>query len=165
MTPSMAGFGLCVLRLAVAVMFVAHGSHNLFGMWPGPGVGPGGLQSTAAQYAGFGLHPEFLLATLAGITMLVSGLLLGFGLLTRWAALSLVIYESIGIWKEHWKWGFFLNWTNASGRGHGVEYSMVLVAALVCVIVSGAGSWSLDGRRASHRASGAAGRARLRGKM
>src|SRR5262245_48432229 len=165
MSPSMAGFGLSVLRLALAVMFVAHGSHNVFGMWPGPGAGPGGLQSTAAQYAKLGLHPEFLLATLAGITMLVSGLLLGVGLLTRWAALSLLIYEAIGIWTEHWRWGFFLNWTNTPGRGHGVEYSMVIAAALVCVIVTGAGSLSVDGRRASHRASGTAGRARLRGKM
>jgi len=165
MAPVMAGLGLSVLRLALAAVFVAHGCNKLFGMWAGPGVGSGGLQTTAAQYAALGLHPEFLLAVLSGVIQLVCGLLLGIGLLTRWAAVALVAYLAIGVWKEHWHWGFFLNWTLTSGRGHGIEYSVVLAGALVCLILAGSGDWSIDGRRATRRAAGAAGRARLRGKM
>jgi putative oxidoreductase len=161
----MAGIGLALLRLALAVVFVAHGAHQLFGTLSGPGVGPGGLQNTAAQYAAMQLHPEFLLAVLASVTQLIGGVLIAVGVLTRWAAAALIAYLAIGVWKEHWRWGFFLNWIDAPGRGHGFEYSMVLIAALVCLMLTGGGEWSIDGRRASSRARQAAGRARLRGKL
>jgi putative oxidoreductase len=161
----MAGLGLVVLRLALAAVFVAHGAHKLFGVWGDPGVGPGGLQITASQYAALGLHPEFLLAVLAGVTQLVGGLLLGLGYFTRWAAAAIVIYLGVGAWKAHLQWGFFLNWIGTSGRGHGIEYSVALAGALVCLMLTGAGDWSLDGLRASSTAARAAGRARLRGKL
>lgn len=161
----MAGLGLVVLRLVLAVVFVAHGANKLFGIWGGPGVGPGGLQNTAAQYAALGLHPEFLLAVLAGIIQFVGGLLIGFGLLTRWAAAALVAYLAIGIWKEQLVWGFFLNWIATPGRGQGIEYSIILAGALACLMLSGGGEWSIDGQRAHSRARRAAGRARLRGKL
>jgi putative oxidoreductase len=161
----MAGLGLAILRLTLAAVFVAHGSHILFGMWAGPGVGPGGVRATAALYRDLGLPLEFLLAVLAGIIQFVGGLLLAIGVLTRYTVVALIVYLAIGVWKEHAKWGFFLNWVNAPGRGHGIEYSAVLAAALVCLLLVGAGSLSIDGRRANSRAARAAGRARLRGKV
>ena len=161
----MAGLGLLLLRLALALVFVAHGANILFGILPGPGVGPGGLQFTADQYAALGLHPQFLLAVLAGATQLIGGLLIGLGLLTRIASGALVLYLCVGIWKAHLQWGFFLNWVHATHQGHGVEYSLILSAALVCFLLTGGGDWSLDGRRLNSRVSRAAGRARLRGKM
>jgi putative oxidoreductase len=161
----MAGLGLLVLRLALAAVFVAHGSNELFGAWAGPGVGKGGLANTAALYASLGVHPEFVLAVLASVTQLVGGLLVGVGYFTRWASAAIIIYLAIGIWKAHWPWGFFLNWTGAPGRGQGIEFSVVLTSALVCLILTGAGRWSIDGQRASSRATRAAGRARLRGAM
>lgn len=161
----MAGLGLIALRLALAVVFIAHGAQILFGTWSGPGVGPGGLQNTAALYAALGLHPEFPLAILAGTIQLVGGLLIAVGILTRWAAGALVVYLLIGVWKVHLQWGLFLNWIGAPGRGHGVEYSLVLAGALVCLLLGGGGEWSVDGRRAHSRDRLAAGRARLRGKL
>jgi Predicted membrane protein len=162
----MPGLGLVVLRLVLAVVFVAHGANILFGAWAGPGIGPGGLQITAQQYAAMGLHPEFLLAVLAGVTQLVGGLLLGLGLLTRFASAALLIYIGVGVWKEHLQWGFFLNWLHTDPRqGLGIEYSVTLAGALICLAFIGGGAWSIDGQRQSTRASRAAGRARLRGKM
>ena len=161
----MAGPGLAVLRLALAVAFAAHGAHILFGYWDGPGIGAGGLQNTAALYSSLGLHPEFMLAVLAGVIQLLGGLLLAVGVLTRWAAVALIGYLAIGIWKEHYRWGFFLNWLGTPGRGQGIEYSFVLIGALVCLIIAGGGDWSFDGRRANSAARQAAGRARLRGKL
>jgi putative oxidoreductase len=159
----MAGLGLLVLRLALAAVFVAHGSNKLFGAWSGPGVGAGGLANTAALYASLGIHPEFVLAVLASLTQLVGGLFVGAGYFVRWVSAALIIYLGIGIWKAHWQWGFFLNWTGVPGRGQGIEYSVVLTSALVCLILTGAGRWSIDGYRASSKATRAAGRARLRG--
>jgi len=161
----MAALGLVILRVTIGVAFAAHGANILFGMWAGPGIGAGGLRTTAALYRDLGLPVEFLLAVLSGVVQLVGGLLLGFGMLTRYAVVALIAYLAIGIWKEHWRWGFFLNWINTPSRGHGVEYSVVLVAALVCLLLAGPGSFSIDGGRASSRASRAAGRARLRGKL
>src|ERR1043166_2209221 len=106
----MAGIGLVVIRLALAAVFVAHGANKLFGLFPGPGVGPGGLHNTAAQYAALGLHPEFLFAVVGALTQLIGGVLIGAGYLTRWATAAILVYLAIGVWKEHWRWGFFLNW-------------------------------------------------------
>src|SRR4026207_1242111 len=113
----MAGPGLAVLRLALAVVFAAHGAHILFGTWAAPGLSAGGLQNTSEQYRALGLHPELLLAVLAGIIQFFGGILLAFGVLTRWAAMALIGYLGIGIWKEHYRWGFFLNWIGTAGRG------------------------------------------------
>jgi len=103
------------------------------------------------------------MAVLAGAVQLTAGALVGVGLLTRWAAAALVGYVLIGIWKEHLRWGFFLNWVGAPGRGNGIEYSLVLLGALFCLILAGGGRWSLDGTRAERAASRAMGRARTRG--
>ena len=161
----MAGLGLVVLRLTLAIVFVAHGAHILFGAWPGLGAGPGGLAATAALYAALGLHPESLLALLSGVTQCLAGALLAVGWLTRAASGALLVYLGIGVWKEHLQWGFFLNWVHAANRGHGVEYSLALAGALVCLLLTGGGDWSIDGRRQYSRATRAAGRARLRGKL
>ena len=157
----MSASGLLLLRLALAVVFVAHGLHKLSGLFAGPGVGEGGLDWTAATYAGMGLSPPLPLAVAAALTQLIGGLCLAFGVFSRWAAAAVLVYIAIGIWVEHAQWGFFLNWVQAPGRGHGIEYSIVLAAALACVIGAGPGDWSVDGYRAKTAASRAAGRARL----
>ncbi len=161
----MTSLGLAILRLALAVVFVAHGAHKLFGVWSGPGIGPGGLANTAKYFASIDLQPAYVLAALAGVAQLVGGFLIGLGALTRYSAVAGLTYLGIGMWKAHWKWGLFLNWANDPSRGQGIEYSLVLVGALVCLLLAGPGDWSIDGRRASSRASRAAGRARLRGKV
>jgi putative oxidoreductase len=158
----MTAVGVLILRVAVATIFIAHGLHKLFGIGGGPGIGPGGLEQTASQFATLGLSQPFVLAVLAGVTQLVGGVLLLAGYLTRWAALALAIYGAIGIWIDHGRWGFFLNWISTPGRGHGIEYTIVLLGALTFLLFAGGGEWSLDGRRAHHVARAAAGRARLR---
>jgi putative oxidoreductase len=154
--------GLLVLRLVVAVVLVAHGSHQIFGMFAGPGVGPGGLAATAARFSTLGLEPGYPLAVMAGTIQLAAGGLIAIGLLTRWASIASALYLGIVIWKDQLRWGFFANWMIASGRGHGVEMSVMLVGALVCLALAGAGDWSIDGWRARVAAARASGRARLR---
>jgi putative oxidoreductase len=158
----MASLGLLVLRLTLSVVLVAHGAHQLFGMFGNPGIGAGGLTNTAASYSRLGLEPGFALAVLSGIIQFLGGALLGAGLLTRWAALAIIGYLCIAIWKDQFRWGFFLNWVSEPTRGHGVEFSVLIIGALAALALSGAGEWSLDGRRATTAATRAAGRARLR---
>jgi putative oxidoreductase len=156
--------GLAVMRVMIACAFVAHGLHKLFSFWSGSGAGPGGLAATAAhlEYLGFPAPATF--AVVAGVTQLAGGALTGAGLLTRFASSALLGYVLIGLVFEHLRWGFFLNWTGVQGRGHGIEYSLVLVGGLICLITAGAGRWSLDGQREHRAEARAMGRARLRGR-
>lgn len=158
----MTSLGLALLRLALAIVFVAHGANKLFGLFAGPGIGPGGLAHTAEYFASVHLQPANALALAAALAQLAGGLLIGIGFFTRWAAVAGLVYLGVGMWKVHWQWGLFLNWTGTPGRGQGVEYSIVLAAALACLMLTGPGDFSFDGRRASYKASKAAGRARLR---
>jgi putative oxidoreductase len=144
----MSGLGLLVLRLAVTTVVVAHGAHDLFGFWAGPGIGPGRLAFTAARFASIGFEPAALLAVVAGLIQLVAGALVGLGLLTRSASASLVGLIAILTWKVHLPWGFFLNWVGDPGRGHGIELALVEAGALLCLVFTGAGDLSLDGMRA-----------------
>jgi putative oxidoreductase len=161
----MLALGLAILRLTLSIVFVIHGANKLFGFWGGPGVGPGGLASTASHFASLGLEPGVVMAVLAGVIQFVGGILLGFGFLTRWASAAILGYLLIGVWKEHAKWGFFLNWVNDPTRGQGMEYSVVLIAAVLLLVLAGGGDLSIDGWRAQGRASRAAGRARLRSRQ
>jgi putative oxidoreductase len=161
----MNGLGLLVLRLALAAVFVAHGAHTLFGVWATAGSGPGGITAMGAFYASLGLQPGTPLALLAGITQLVSGLLLIVGFLTRWASVALGVYIGVGLWQVHRHWGFFLNWTGTADRREGMEYSIAIAGALVCLILAGAGEWSVDGRRSTRAAREAAGRARIKSRL
>ena len=58
--------------------------------------------------------------------------------------------------------GFFLNWNLTPGQGHGYEFNFVLIGALISLMLSGPGAFSIDGRRARHAETQAYGRARLR---
>lgn len=157
--------GLFVLRLALALVFGAHGAHKLFGWFAGSGVGPGGLAETAAMLATLDLGPASALAVVAGVVQLAGGLLLLIGFATRWAAGALAFYLLAGAWFAHLPWGFFLNWTLAADRGHGIEYSLVALGATVCIGLCGPGEWSIDGQRALSAEARALARDRIKRKF
>jgi len=68
---------------------------------------------------------------------LVGGILLILGLLTRWAAKSLIIVSLVALVLVHLPNGFSLS----TG---GYEYILLLLAASVSLALSGPGKWSLD---------------------
>ena len=150
-------YGPAVLRLAVGAVFVAHGAQKLFGIWGG-----GGPTGTAAFFSQLGLSPAFPLALLVGVVEFVGGLMLIAGALTIVAAPLLVLNMLVAIWKVHLANGFFLNWSLTPGQGHGVEFNLVLIGALVSLMLTGPGAFSIDGRRARSAEAEAYGRARLR---
>lgn len=146
---SIAAYGPAVLRLALAAVFIAHGAQKLFGIWGG-----GGVPGTTAFFSQLGLEPAYPLAIAAGVVEFGGGLLLLFGAHTVVAASLLAIQMAMAVWTVHLAGGFFLP--------SGYEFNLTLIAALVCLMLTGPGAWSIDGRRASHAAAAAAGRARLR---
>jgi putative oxidoreductase len=150
-------YGPAVLRLATGAVFVAHGAQKLFGVWGG-----GGLAGTAAFFGQLGLTPAYPLAILVGLVEFVGGLMLIAGALTLFAALALALNMVVAIWKVHLVNGFFLNWNMVAGQGHGFEFNLTLIGALVSLMLTGPGALSVDGRRARSAEAEAYGRARLR---
>jgi putative oxidoreductase len=78
---------------------------------PGGGLGAGGIDQAAARFAAAGLEPGHLIAGIVGVVQFAGGLLIGLGLLSRWAALAAIALQAILIWKLQAQWGFYLNWT------------------------------------------------------
>jgi putative oxidoreductase len=142
-------YGPAVLRLAVGTIFVAHGAQKLFGIWGGPGL------SGTAQFLGqLGLGPGMPLAILVGLVEFGGGLFLILGAFTLLASLALALDMLVATWKVHLASGFFLP--------GGFEYNLVLLGALACLMLTGPGAFSVDGRRARSAEAEAYGRARLR---
>jgi putative oxidoreductase len=150
-------YGPAVLRLAVGAIFIAHGAQKLFGAWGG-----GGPVGTAEFFSQVGLSPAYPLALLVGVVELIGGLMLVVGAFTVVAALALTATMAVAVWKVHLPNGFFMNWALTPNQGHGYEFNLVLIAALVTLMLTGAGAFSLDGRRARSAEAEAYGRARLR---
>lgn len=161
----MAAAGLLVLRLTLAVVLFAHGAHTLFGVWSGPGVGPGGLSNAAVRLTNLGLEPGFPIAALTGVIQVAGAVLLGLGWLTRWAAAAVLLRVLTDLWVIYRPAGFFLNWTNDPVGGHGVEYGLLVAGALLCLLLSGAGDISIDGRRSRRLGKRASERERLRRRL
>lgn len=154
---AMRAYGLTALRLAIGAVFIAHGGQKLLGLWGGSG-----LAGTTAYFATLGLQPAYPLAILASGTELLGGVLLILGWGTLWVSLALAIAMGVAIWKVHYINGFFMNWNGTPGQGHGFEFNLVLIAALVCLMFNGPGALSLDEWRNQSAEAKARGRARAR---
>jgi putative oxidoreductase len=142
-------YGPAVLRVVIGAVFVAHGAQKLFGVWGG-----GGLAETAVFFTQAGLTPAYPLAVLVALVEFAGGLLLILGALTLFAALALAINMAVAIWKVHAAHGFFLP--------AGFEYNLALIGALVALMLTGPGAFSVDGWRARSAEAEAYGRARIR---
>ena len=127
-----AGYGLTVLRIAVGIIFAAHGSQKLFGLFGGYG-----LAGTAQYMESIGLTPGYLMATLAGGTEFFAGLALIIGLLVRPAALGLVFLSLVAIFSVHIGNGLFM-------ANNGYEFALALLAGSVAVLIEGGGKLSVD---------------------
>ncbi|NUT87858.1 DoxX family protein [Pseudomonas corrugata] len=132
MLSTRAGYGLTVLRIAVGVIFAAHGSQKLFGLFGGYG-----LAGTAQWMESIGLTPGYLMATLAGGTEFFAGLALIVGLLVRPAALGLAFLSLVAIFSVHIGNGLFM-------ANNGYEFALALLAASIAVLIEGAGKLSVD---------------------
>ncbi len=117
-------WGLLALRIAIGVVFVYHG----FLKWP---LSPGA--------------PWYM--TLAAFVEPAAGLLLILGLATRWAAIALSVVMLGAIYLKMTAFGNAP--LNALGTfspqgGGGWEFDLVILAACVSLVVSGAGRFAID---------------------
>ena len=119
------------LRIALGIILMPHGLQKLFGWFGGAG-----LARVATSFEGIGYKPGLFWAVIVALTEAVGGLLLVLGLLTRPAALAVVIFMLNAI-VVTWGKGFF--WTNG-----GAEYSILLFFVALFFLIRGGGACSLD---------------------
>ncbi len=132
---SMDSLALLLIRLPLGVIFFAHGSQKLLGLFGGHGL-TGTLQYFQVH---LGIPP--LLALLAILAEFGGGLGVLCGLFTRVSACGIAVTMAVAMYKVHWVNGFFLS---ATGKGNGIEYTLALFGMALALVVSGGGSWSLD---------------------
>ncbi|HLE25268.1 MAG TPA: DoxX family protein [Thermodesulfobacteriota bacterium] len=125
-------------RLTLGIIFFAHGSQKLLGWFGGPGW------SGAIQFFEQNLSVPPFLTGLLIITEFFGGIAIILGFFTRLAALGLTIAMLVAIYKVHLQYGFFLNWFNLPGVGHGIEMSLALIGLSLSLLVWGAGNLSVD---------------------
>jgi putative oxidoreductase len=118
---------LAVLRIVVALLFIAHGTQKLFG-FP-----PSGMPS------GAGLPPLMLVA---GVLELVGGLLILVGFLTRPVAFILAGEMAVAYWIGHAPTNF---WPPNNGGDAAVLFCFVFLY----LVFAGPGVWSIDHARKS----------------
>jgi len=125
------------VRLALGVVFFAHGAQKLLGWFGGYG-----FTGTMGFFTGV-LHIPSIFAFLAIAAEFFGGLGLIFGFLTRIAAIGVLSNMIVAIALVHSQFGFFMNWTGTQ-KGEGYEYHLVILAVTVLLIIRGAGAVSLD---------------------
>jgi putative oxidoreductase len=142
-----------ILRLALGVIFFAHGAQKMLGWFGGYG-----FTGTMGFFTG-AMHIPAVFAFLAIVAEFFGGLGLIFGLLTRVAAFGIFCNMVVAVALVHGQFGFFMNWTGAQ-KGEGYEYHILLLAALAFLMIRGAGAVSVD-RLLSSRANNSLIKARV----
>lgn len=127
--PAVRDITLLLLRAVLGFVFVAHGWDKYFIT---------GMVETTGQFSALGIPQAKMSAYLVGTTELVGGALLVVGLLTTLVAGALALLVSAALYFVHLDNGVFV----ADG---GIEFTAVLIVALLVIVVFGSGRASIDG--------------------
>lgn len=128
--------GMLLLRVALGVIFIAHGLQKALGMFGGPGP-----EGVIGMVGGMGFHPPALWAWLLIVAELGGGAGLVLGFLTPLCALGIIVSQLIAVFMVHGPHGFFMS----SGEAvPGFEYNLALLGGLFCALFVGPGRISLD---------------------
>jgi len=127
-----------LVRLALGIVFIAHGGQKVFGWFGGPG-----LKATIQTFQQYLKVPPAA-TVVAALIELLGGVAMVVGFLVRPAAVGLIVVMLVAIAKVHARNGFFINFSNTPGKGHGFELNFVLIAMALSILIGGAGALSID---------------------
>jgi putative oxidoreductase len=136
----MARWAPVVIRIVLGISFIAHGGQKVLGLWGGSG-----FMGTIDAFAKQGMPAPVTVLVMAG--EFLGGLGVFFGCLTRLAAFGPAIVMLGAMLLVHAQNGFFMNWFNAPGRGHGIECCLAYFAMAISLMMTGAGPLSIDAMR------------------
>jgi putative oxidoreductase len=128
---------LTLLRLALGVVFFAHGAQKVLGWFGGPG-----FSATIQGFAGY-LHVPAPLAVLAVAAEFLGGLGLIFGFFGRIAAAGVAVNMAVAVALVHFPFGLFMNWSGTQ-KGEGFEFHLLAIASAAVIALRGSGAWSFD---------------------
>ena len=124
--------GYPLIRVSAGLLLIPHGAQKLFGWFGG-----GGIQGTAGFFGKIGIEPAMPMAVLAGAGEFIGGILLALGLLTRPAAIAVVIIMAVAAVTVHLDKGFFIT------QG-GYEFTLLWGLVALGIALRGGGPLSLD---------------------
>jgi putative oxidoreductase len=130
-------YGLTLARLALGIVFFAHGAQKTLG-WFG-GYGFTGTMGFFTQQ----MHIPAAFAFLAIMAEFLGGLGLIVGALTRIAAFGVFSVMAVAVATVHWRNGLFMNWFG-NQKGEGFEYHLLAMALALVLMLRGAGALSAD---------------------
>ncbi len=126
-------YSLLLLRIALGVIFIAHGSQKLLGWFGGYG-----FDATIQFFQqALGIPPAF--AVMAILAEFFGGIMVLLGVFTRLGASAIAISMAVALFKVHISQGFFI-----AGDKVGFEYVFALLLMALYLAVNGAGKPSLD---------------------
>jgi len=125
-------FAPVVLRLALAVIFIGHGSQKVLGAYGGPGFKAFTSGTTPFSF----MRPAWLWLSAAALSELLGGVLIGLGFLTRVGSFLIFCTMLTAIAGVHWP-NFFMN-------NRGLEFPLALLAMSLSLLISGGGIASVD---------------------
>ncbi len=125
-------------RVPLGLIFMGHGAQKLFGWFGGRG-----LKATVDGFEQMGIPRR--LGVLNPFAEFFGGLGVLAGFLTRPSALGIAISMGVAIAKVHGKQGFFMNWENKPGKGHGMEANLAFAGTALALVFAGGGALSVDG--------------------
>lgn len=114
------------LRLAMGLIFIAHGRPKLFG----------GLHNVEGMLAGLGFPIPFVFAIILAVVEFVGGICILIGLFTRYAAALIFINMAVAILKVHLPHGL-------TGPG-GYEFPLSLLVGAMALMLLGSGKASVE---------------------
>ena len=119
------------VRLALGMIFIAHGAQKVFGSFGGHGL----IDFTTGD-APLGLRPAWLWLGAAAFSELIGGILVLFGLFTRLGAFAIAMVMLVAMLGVQWG-AFFLN-------NKGIEYTVALLGMSLALLIAGGGQASID---------------------
>ena len=129
-------YTLTIVRLVLGLTFFMHGAQKMLGWFGGYG-----FHATMGTFTHLGIPAP--LAFLAICAEFFGGLGLLVGLLSRIAALGIMVNMLVAIATVHHVNGFFMNWTGQQ-KGEGFEFHLLAIALAIVVLIKGSGAVSID---------------------
>ena len=115
-----------LIRIALGIIFIAHGYGKLFG----------GISQTSGFFSGLGIPVAGFFAVVVGIVEFFGGIAVLLGIFTRIAGTLVFVDMLVAFILFHVKQGFFIP--------EGFEFVFMLGFGAASLVLSGAGKISLD---------------------